>query len=429
MKTVRWVLILVGLLIGVIVDAQVKIFGIVTDSLSGKPIADVNIVIKGTTEGTSTNKDGHFSISVRKLPVTLVASEIRHHTMEFFVERPQANIRLSPKIQMLGGVTIQGEKIQCIHPDEGVYAFDFEFYDDYILVLTFKKSKKESTLYLLDDAGNTIEKELLKTEPEGFYHDQLGFVHLLTADSAFQIYYDYNEIHLLYPTEKLSFLAMMYPIKARFQGKLILNTPSYRGLNSHYFAIGDKKREQFYVISDSTKKSYLSREYDLKYFLQLRKMEVEGFQVSVKTLRENLDFYRQYVGVDWLDSKILEPVYAPLYKIRDTLLIFDFTHSEVVTFDESLEVVKKAPISFHKEKKWEKGLIVDETWQDIYTCYLKEGITQITRLDRETFKPVSTTEVDGMIFINKLKIRNGYAYFLYKDYCRNTKRMIFKMML
>jgi len=429
MKKVRWILIFVGLVVWVSVEGQVKIFGIVTDSLSGKPVPDVNIVVKGTTEGTSTDRDGQFSLTVRKLPVTLVATEIRHHTIEFFVERPQANIRLSPKIQMLGEVTIQGEKIQCIHPDEGVYAYDFEFYDEYILVLTFKKTKKESILYLLDDAGNTVKKEFLKHEPEGFYRDQLGFVHLLTADSAYQIYYDYNEIHLLYPTKKLSFLAMMYPIKARFHDKLILNIPSYRGLNSHFFTIGDKKKVQFYVISDSTKKSYLSREYDLEYFLQLRKMEVEGFQVSVKTLKENLDFYRQYVGVDWLDSKILEPVYAALYKIRDTLLIFDFIHSEAITFDDSLEVANKTLFSFHKERKWEKGLIVDETWQDIYTCYLKEGITQIARLDRKTFKPANTTEVDGMIFIDKLKIRNGHAYFLYKDYCRNTKRMIYKMVL
>jgi hypothetical protein len=158
-------------------------------------------------------------------------------------------------------------------------------------------------------------------------------------------------------------------------------------------------------------------------------MEVEGFLVSVKTLRENLDFYRQYVGVDWLDSKILEPVYAPLYKIRDTLLIFDFTHSEVVTFDDGLKPVTKTPINFHKDKKWEKGLIVDETWQDIYTSYLDDGITRIVRLDRKTFQPASTAEVDGMIFINKLKIRNGHVYFLYKDYCRDTKRMIYKMVL
>ena len=343
MKNASLFLVLFALLAASGAFSQVKIFGIVTDSITQKPIPDVNLVIKGTTEGTTTNQDGQFSVVVKKLPVILVASEIRYHTTEFLIERHQANIRLSPKIQMLGGVTIQGKKIQCIHPDEGVYAFDFEFYDDFILVLTYKKSKKESTLYLLDDDGTTIRKMQLKTEPEGFYRDQLGYVHLLTADSAYQIYYDYNEIHLLYPTEKISFLAMMYPIKARFHNKLILNTPSYRGLNSHFFAVGDNSRNEFYVISDSTKKSYLSREYDLKYFLQLRKMEVEGFQVSVKTLRENLDFYRQYVGVDWLDSKILAPVFAPLYKIRDSLLIFDFTHSEVVSFNDQLEAVIKTP--------------------------------------------------------------------------------------
>jgi len=429
MKTNILTAIILILLVPGIVQAQITITGIVTDSISNKPIPDVNLMIKGSTIGTTTNQDGKFSLTVKTFPVTIVVSEIRHHSAELLVKKQSVTIRLSPKIQSLRPVTVQAKRIKSIHPDQGVYAYDFEFYDDYILVLAFRKSKKESQLFVLGDDGEVILSKHLSVTPEGFYRDRLGYVYLITADSAYQLFYDCKEMSLLYPTARNSFLSMMYPIKARYHGNLIMNTSSYRGLNSNYFVIGQNSRRQFYSISDSTKQSYLTREYDLRYFLKLRKAEVEEFQVSVKTLRENLDFYRQYIPLDWMDRQILAPVDAPLFKINDTIYIFDFTHSEVVRFDDQLNTAAKIPISFHKEKKWQKELIIDETWQDVYTCYLKDGITQITRLDPSTFKPKDSFRIDDMIFINKLKIRNGFAYFLYKDYCRDTKRMIYKMML
>lgn len=424
-----WVLLIVAICIGFDSFSQTRITGTVTDRFTGKPISDVNLVLKGTVEGASSDAEGKFSLTVSRLPATLVASEIRYYTEEFTIDRPQFNIRLAPKIQTLAEVTIQAERIQCIHPDEGIYAYDFEFYDDLILILTFKKTKKESVLYLCDDAGNTIARKPLQKFPESLYRDRLGYVHLLTVDSAYQIYYDYQSLHLLYPTEKVTFLAMIYPVMARYRDQLILNTPGYRGLISQYYAVGNKMNREFYRISDSTKLSYLRVKYDLGYFVRMRNLGGDGPLVSLQTIRENLDFFRQSVGLDWLDGKILAPVFAPIHKIHDTLVLFDFTHSEVVLFNERLEVDHKTPITFHQMKKWKKELIIDETWEDIYTCYQQDGITRISRLDRNTFKPVSSTEVEDMIFIDKLKIRNGHAYFLFKDYCSNSKRMIYKMML
>jgi hypothetical protein len=257
----------------------------------------------------------------------------------------------------------------------------------------------------------------------------MGNVHLLTADSAYQIYYDYQKIQLLYSLSKWDFMATMHQCRAEFNNQILINKMQYRGLESLYFAVGENENRLFYSIADSAKRSYLEREYDLKYFLQLRNQGIEEFMVSVKTLRENLDLYRQTIGVDWMDRQILAPVFAPLYKISDTIYIFDYTNSEVVKFDDDLNVTEKIPISFHNGKKWTKQIIVDDTWQDVYTCYVRDGITHLTQLNKNKFKPEKVSEVNGLIYIDKIKIRDGHAYFLHKDQFRSYKRMIYKMVL
>ncbi len=414
---------------GIFTFGQVQITGIVTDSLSRKPIADVNILVKGAKLGTATDSSGCFSLTINALPERLIVSEIRHHTSEFRVTESKLNLKLAPKVQMLEGVSIQEERIQNIHPDKKFYAYDFEFYEDFILVLAFEKTKKKSQLLVLEDDGKVILSKKLADRPEGFFRDFMGNVHLLTVDSAFQIYYDYENIHLLYSLQKLDFMATMYQCKAEHNNCILINKGQYRGLESLFFSVGEGEKRLFYTVADSAKRSYLEREFDLKYFINLRNNGVEEFMVSVKTLRENLDFYRQMVGTDWMDSKILAPVFAPLYKIDDTVHVFDYTHSEVVQFDPALNVKRKTPIAFHQDRRWTKQIIIDDTWQDIYTCYTRDGITHITKLDKTDFKPVKVSEVNGLIYIDKLKIRNGHAYFLHKDLIRNYNSMIYRMVL
>jgi hypothetical protein len=257
----------------------------------------------------------------------------------------------------------------------------------------------------------------------------MGNLHLLTADSAFQVYYDYEKVHLLYSLSKWEFLATMHQCRAKHKGGIIISQSGYRGLELAYTLVDEDERRTFYEIADSAKRSYLEREYDLKYFLDLRNRGAEQYLVSVKTLRENLDFYRQTVATDWMDSKILEPVFAPLYKIDDTVHIFDYTHNEVVKFDHDLNIFNTAQIDFHQDKRWAKQIIIDETWQDLYTTMVIDGITHIHKLDKQTFIPLETFIVEGHIHIGKIRIRNGHAYFLHKNHFRNTHRMIYRMRL
>lgn len=70
----------VFLFMGAIINAQ-TIKGKVVDS-DGEGLAFINIVEKGTTNGTTTGENGEFSLDVVSLPTTLVASSLGFETVE-----------------------------------------------------------------------------------------------------------------------------------------------------------------------------------------------------------------------------------------------------------------------------------------------------------------------------------------------------------
>lgn len=74
------------------VMAQMTVSGTVTDD-GGEPLIGVNIVEKGTTNGTVTDLDGNYAIQVAD-GATLVFSYVGFQTRELLVTSPTMNLTL-----------------------------------------------------------------------------------------------------------------------------------------------------------------------------------------------------------------------------------------------------------------------------------------------------------------------------------------------
>ena len=76
---------------------QEEISGRVLDSQTGDPLPGVNVLIKGTTSGTSTDAAGNFELTVPTLQETLVFSFIGYQTLEVPIDgRMELSIQLVP---------------------------------------------------------------------------------------------------------------------------------------------------------------------------------------------------------------------------------------------------------------------------------------------------------------------------------------------
>lgn len=95
--------------INLAINLQQTISGVVTSNVGG-PVPGVNIVQKGTTNGTSSDFDGNYSLSVSSFPVTLVFSAIGYQTKEVNVTTPGiVNVVLDEGV-MLDEVVMVGSR-------------------------------------------------------------------------------------------------------------------------------------------------------------------------------------------------------------------------------------------------------------------------------------------------------------------------------
>lgn len=82
--------------------------GMVADASTGETLPGVNIAIKGTTTGTSTDAQGRFELNVPSLTDTLIFSFIGYETLEVPINgRTEINVALQP-------TTISGEEIVVV---------------------------------------------------------------------------------------------------------------------------------------------------------------------------------------------------------------------------------------------------------------------------------------------------------------------------
>lgn len=87
---------------------KTKVSGTVIDE-TGEPIIGANVVVKGTTNGGTTDLDGHFFLEVDHLPVTLTVSYIGYVRQEIKVTSGKMlKVEMSPDINLMEEVVVTG---------------------------------------------------------------------------------------------------------------------------------------------------------------------------------------------------------------------------------------------------------------------------------------------------------------------------------
>ncbi len=85
------------------------ISGKVTDIENGDPLPGVNILAKGTTQGTVSDVDGNYRLTVNDEVTTLVFSSIGYTTQEVDINsRTVINLQMAPDVQALSEVVVVG---------------------------------------------------------------------------------------------------------------------------------------------------------------------------------------------------------------------------------------------------------------------------------------------------------------------------------
>ena len=101
---------MVAFLITAVAFSQGTITGTVLDGDGGTPLPGASVVVDGTTNGTSTDFDGNFTIEVAENSGNLVVSYIGYTKIKvpFSATGAIGNITLQPNAEELEGVIVTG---------------------------------------------------------------------------------------------------------------------------------------------------------------------------------------------------------------------------------------------------------------------------------------------------------------------------------
>lgn len=89
--------------------AQITVTGTVTSAQNKNPLPGVNVLEKGTLNGTSTNSNGNYEITVSSEDAVLVFSSISFSTQEIVVgDRTTIDVQLTEDMQLLDELVVSG---------------------------------------------------------------------------------------------------------------------------------------------------------------------------------------------------------------------------------------------------------------------------------------------------------------------------------
>jgi hypothetical protein len=194
--------------------------GIVADSATHRPIPYVNVIIKHTQRGTTTDQQGYFGLPAYPSD-TLVFSFVGYKTLEFpLVDWEPSVILLPEEVRMLNTVTVEGTPLA----DPYEHLFDEEN-------IRLKNSQQAIPFYYPRDKKERIKIARAKNESLRVKHyvdllvkddkvrNDLMKKHKLTEEQYYVILTKFNEknyaiMYYLTDSELLSLLYRFYENQA-----------------------------------------------------------------------------------------------------------------------------------------------------------------------------------------------------------------------
>lgn len=380
-------------------------YGKVVDQFTNKEIPDVNIYFEGSVKGASSNNKGDFSFYIDTLPVIMVVSHIGYETKRLLLDKTSFSLTvyLQPKIQQLGEIVISGKSYyETVFRDQYLNVLDYEVDTGNIFILINDLRSSRSEVICKNFKGDTIAWNKIHTiNPKKLFKDCLGNLHLLTSDSAYQVFMNLKQLNLIYPVSLKRFNEVLLNCVFSFGDMLFIRKIEGNGQTVSYYKVNRKtnQRQMLTSIEDSLKTKMLRRNpHDNDLLMQPVQPESRN------------DF------VDWsyVHKILYRPISTALCKIGDFICIFNTVDRtiEFYKMDGSYAFKMLLMINKIQDGNWSKNILIDEEKSKVYTTFILNGYYFIYTVDLNTGELRKVLSI-AHLWPEKLQIHDGYVYYLY----------------
>ena len=380
-------------------------FGKVVDRVTRAPISSANITFTGTNLGSSTNRRGEFSFFIDTIPVYMTVSHLGYETQRIWLDNTSASITVMLKLQaqMLQEVEIKAvNEPELFFKDTQYSVLDYEVDSNHVYMLIYRFTRSEAELLCLSILGDTAScSGSLPFRPSELFHDCLGHIHVLSHDTAYQVFRDSSILRLIYPAEIERFRKTLSDCVASAADLLFFRKSNRNQLGVEFYTINRKTNER----------QHLANANDEKRLKMLRLNPDDNAVMMMSHIPEGRDAFQEYA---WVKKILYKPNTSTLHKIDDILCVFntaDYT-LELYTLAGEFTSKLKMQVENTHDGRWTTEIYIDDADRKAYTSFLKNGRMTLYRIDLNNgdLKRIASTM---HMFPQKIKVHNNFLFYLY----------------
>jgi hypothetical protein len=405
---------------------------------SGTPVRNASVQID--IHNARTNANGFFTLKNGNFPaqITVKASQYNVYTdILLFPEKWKdtlfVSVIMAPKETQLEEVTVNAESKFWVYPRKQANVLDFKVEEDGNIILC---CSDEHNYFLrhLNESGDKMYETAIRKHPKQIRQDCGGKFHLVYKDSIYETSIVGQSVGIFSPLPYYKAIGLLDNCSYSDDTSIIIRTYMNQKQYLEYQLITKKTRSSktLYVSEDRQKNRQL-KDYERENKLTVGEILKESNAThSDKLSNDRTDFkkaYERWTTQTFYDLILLKPIYAPLFELNDSIIIFDHPNDSAIVFTKSGVRVRSFPISYQYFRGWKSELIPNIEKTTIYARFERDGITSLRKINLLTGKTEEVVQIKDHIYPEHIQIRKDFIYYVYKDYLDLSMHYIFKQHL
>lgn len=405
---------------------------------TGSPVKNASVQID--IHNIRTNSNGIFILKNGNFPAQITVKANLYNVFTDILLFPEkwkdtmmVYVVMTGKETQLEEVTINADSKFWVYPRKQANVLDFKVEADGNIILC---CSDEHNYFLrhLNEMGDKMYETAIRKHPKQIRQDCGGKFHLVYNDSIYETSVVGQSLGIFSPLPYYKAIGLLDNCSYSDDTSIIIRT-----------YMNQKQYLEYQLITKKTRHSktlYVSQ--DRQKSRQLKDYQRENKQTVQEILKESNATHSDKLSNDRSDLKkarerwttqqfydliILKPVYAPLFELNDSLIIFDHPNDSAVVFTKAGIRVRSFPISYQYFRGWKSELIPNIEKTSIYARFEKDGITSLRKINLTTGKAEEVVQIKDHIYPEHIQIRQDFIYYVYKDYLDLSMHYIFKQHL
>ena len=404
---------------------SMRVQGTVREGATGEPIVSAQVRAQGRLQGALTDAQGKFTLELETHAQVLEISHIGYkkvfvpiagksgRTLEITMEAASS---LAPVIIAAGP--------QEVLEDRTIHLYDYELLDDHIMMIVYDRKLKRSKLAFVDANDSIVDTELLPEEPGKLVKDCLGNIHAITQNFACQVFWDGEEIGFYQDSLRL-FQEAVEPCLGNIEGHYYFANWTFNSQILDYYAYDMAQKEWKNVLHVADKVRMHQLMDPLGPYVSIAPSEAAMYALSPGDW-ETIGKIDHAFQFDQL--AFFRPIDAPLHVIDGKVFVFDHLNGQILSFEKDGKKIEEVAMDYQKLPGRERLIVVDEIRGDAYTVFEKHGYQNLRKIDLKTGSLGPAIDIPRQ-FPHKIQIRNGIAYFLYKQGSYDDTKRLYRLSL